>query len=118
MSVFVFQHFDFFFNNITSKFQFYDYIINSLRIDLPSQVKTEAIEDVYVKYDQRRDNIKKFLLGLNLTHYNKTIYYKKSVKKGPYTFPAGTPKDVKFKHEKTEYTIFAATLSLFIGDDK
>ena len=118
MSVFVFQHFDFFFNNITSKFQFYDYIINALKIDLPSQVKTEAIEDVYVKYDQRRDNIKQFLLGLHLTHYNKTIYYKKSVKKGPYTYAAGTPKDVKFKHEKTEYTVFAATLSLFIGDDK
>lgn len=46
---------------------------------MPSQVKTESIADVYVKYDQRRDNIKKFLLGLNLTHYSKTEYYKKSV---------------------------------------
>ena len=127
ISIFVFQHQNYFIENITSKFSFYDFIINALpkvKEMLPSQVLTETLEDVYVKYNQRRDIIKDKLLGLTLCQVDKKSfeYYKKSVtiktcNGFEYKLPKGAVKSADFKHKKSELTILIATLSLFFGEN-
>ena len=113
MSLFVYLHWEFFVDSNMSKYTFYEYIINNLKIDLPSQVKTEAIEDVYEKYNQRRQTTRKFLLDFTLTHVSSVIYYQKAVHYGNFILKKGAVKDVKYSHKKTDMTIFVATMSLF-----
>ena len=124
ISVFVFQRQNYFIENITSKFQFYNFIINALpklKEMLPSQVLTETIEDVYVKYNQRRDTIKDELLDLTLCHHT-FEHYKKAVtiitRNGfEYKLQKGAVKNAEYIHKKTELTILIATLSLFFGEN-
>ena len=54
-----FNEFEYFFNNNISKYDFNGYLLCNHDILLPSQVKTEAVEDVYVKLKQRKDLINK-----------------------------------------------------------
>ena len=123
ISMFVYLNYDYFNDNYISKYDFYTYIASSIPkalADLPSQVKTELVEDVYVKYKQQKDNIKKNLLDLTLTHYKKATFYKKktTVKYNdrPYTLNKGAVKDVEYTDQKTELTVMTATLSLFHGE--
>jgi hypothetical protein len=83
---------------------------------LPSQAKTEAIEDVFNKLKQRKDLIKDKLLDLNLQRIGGVEYYQKAVKHGDYTVQPGAVKEVKYKKYKTELSIFVATMSLFSED--
>ena len=117
MSVFVHSSFDYFFDTNISKYSFNAHILNNMTIDLPSQVKTEAIEDVYEKYSQRRDCIKKQILDLMLVSIRKREYYKKNVTINGYIVPSGSIKEIKYKKYKSDLTVFTATLSLFNATD-
>ena len=56
--LYCFNDFDYFLENNLTKYDFYNYITKNHDIPLPSQVKTEAIDDVYVKLKQRKDFIR------------------------------------------------------------
>ena len=108
---------DYFIENITSKYDFFTYCSKNLKdlINLPSQVYTETLEDVYDAHLNRFKTMRKELLGVTLACVKKVEYYKIDRPKD-FIFKDGV-KSITYSRRKTDLTIFLGTMSMFYEKD-
>lgn len=108
---------DYFIENITSKYDFSTYCSENLKdlINLPSQVYTETLDDVYDAHLNRFKTMRKKLLEVTLTRIKKVEYYK--INRPQDFIFKGAVKSITYSHEKTDLTIFLGTMSMFYEKD-
>ena len=117
LAVHITSNIDYFIENIKTKYDFFTYCSDNLKdsINLPSQVYTETLEDVYDTHLNRFDSIRKKLLKTELVHVKKVEYYK--IDRPKYFIFKGGVKSISYTHDKTDLTIFLGTMSMFYERD-
>ena len=117
LALYIASNIDYFIENITSKYDFFTYCSKNLKdlINLPSQVYTETLEDVYDAHLNRFKTMRKELLGVTLACVKKVEYYKIDRPK-VFIFKDGV-KSITYSHWKTDLTIFLGTMSMFYEKD-
>ena len=116
-AVYITLNIDFFIENVKSKYDFFAYCseTHKNKINLPSQVYTETLEDVYDAHLNRFVSIRKRMCNVTLTHIKKFEYYKVNRPKD-FIFK-GEVKSVTYSHDKSDLTIFLGTMTMFYEKD-